>query len=285
MLRLMQYSKQKKVNVLYVGPDLTIADWLRQQSFVHRVLAIRFTDDHGKYSKFWGAAGRPNADPNVWLEFLFPEWNEPEPLPKWYQYTQTQVNFTWFRTREGMKSQLWHDGKLKQDAYAWARNALCERGLKRRILPGEPMLIHLHPVSTWSESAKNHWPHWIAAMEWMIANTPHTYLLTGQQEIPYLPECDRIVNMIGSTPTNMEVLALSEACDAVISTPNNVAIWSVIQRQRAFVIGNKATQYMTSYYRRFLQSGENLTWLNVTETYDAFTKSAAKWFAEDRSNG
>lgn len=270
MQRLMRYTGQSKVNVLYVGPDLGIVDWLRQQSFVAEVIGIKITNaTEGTYSKFWQVTARPNTEPDDWLPFLK---GQVEYLPKWYKYVQTHINFAWFKTRDGMQVQLWHGGKLPASAHKWAHDTLCER-VGERTGP----LIHLHPVSTWSEAAKNHWPHWTDAITWLLANTPHTFVLTGQEPIPGLPRSERLVDLIGLTPTNLEVLAVSEACGAVISTPNNVALWSVIQRQKALVVGNKSTQFLTSYYRRFLQSGERLTWLNVDAPFEKFTEAVGTW--------
>jgi hypothetical protein len=57
----MRQTGQDKVNVLYVGPDIDIVDWLEMQPFVGEVLGVKMTDEQGKYSKFWQATLHPSA--------------------------------------------------------------------------------------------------------------------------------------------------------------------------------------------------------------------------------
>lgn len=268
MRSLMARSGQEKVNVLYVGPDLAIVDWLELQPFINRVMAVK-SDNGDFYKKFWGATSRPDSEPEVWLGIL---WEVMRGLPKAEQFTQTHINSRWFETRTGLPAQLWHGGVLPDEDRMRAGMLLQD------ALPNRPRLLyHLHPVSTWSESSHNHWAHWLAAIEWLVEKTPHTYVLTGIEEIRFLPQSGRLVNLIGKTKTNLEVLAISDCCDGVISTPNNVAIWSVIARQKCLCVGNLATQFLSSYYRRFLERGDRLTYVNVDVPFSGFQGAACEW--------
>ena len=269
MLGYMKRTGQKKVNVLYVGPDIDIVAWLEAQPFVGRVLGMKMTDDEGKYSKFWQATLTPGTVPEMWLGVLYESYRG---LPKPEQFVQTHVNHFWFETRLGLPAQVWNDGTIPEDHRQKAGMLLHDR-LNRK----PPKLYHLHPNSTASELANNHWPHWLAAIEWLIEKTPHTYVLTGLNHIPFLPQSPRLVNLIGKTKSNMEVLAISGFCDGVISTPNSVAHWSVIAKQKCLCVGNKATQFLSSYYRRFLQRGERLTYLNVDTPFSGFQGAACEW--------
>lgn len=265
----MKQTGQEKVNVLYVGPDIEIVDWLEAQPFADQVIGVKVTDEEGKYSKFWQATLTPGGVPEMWLGVLHEVFRG---LPKAEQFVQTHVNHYWFETKFGLPAQLWHGGVLLEKAMASAGE------LMQSIIPVRPpTLFHLHPNSTMSELRHNHWPHWSAAIEWLIEKTPHTFVMTGLNEIPFLPKSPRLINLVGKTKSNMEVLAISGFCDGVISTPNNIAHWSVIQKQKCLCLGNKATQFLSSYYRRFLQRGERLTYLNVDAPFSSFQGTACEW--------
>lgn len=268
----MKQTGQEKVNVLYVGPDMNIVDWLQLQPFVDEVIGIK-SDNGDFYKKFWFATSRPDSEPMLWLGML---WEQIRGLPGPEKFTQTHINSQWFETRTGLPAQLWHGGVLPE------KEAMAAGELMRKHLPIKPKtLIHIHPVSTWSEAANNHWPHWLAAIEWLIEKTPHTYVLTGLHPIMFLPQSPRLVNLIGETKSNLEVMTINSFCDGIISTPNNVALWSVIEKQKCLCVGNLATQFLSSYYRRFLQKGENLTYLNVDTTFSGFQAAACEWLGDD----
>jgi len=268
MKAMMAATGQEKINILYVGPDLNIVDWLLLQPFTGEVIGIK-SDNGDFYKKFWYATSRPDSEPMAWLGML---WEQYRGLPSADAFTQTHINSQWFETRTGLPAQLWHDGIIPQ------KDATAAGQLMQKVLPIKPKtLIHLHPISDWSESVNNHWPHWLAAIEWLIDKTPHTYLLTGLHPIMFLPKSPRLVNLIGKTKSNLEVLTISNFCEGVITTPNNLAHWSVIQRQKCLCVGNLATQFLSSYYRRFLQRGERLTYVNVDCTFSGFQAAACEW--------
>ena len=264
----MAHTGQEKVNVLYVGPDIAIVDWLELQPFVGQVIGIKSTEGDF-YKKFWGATTQPNSEPETWLSLLREQMRG---LPKANQYTCTHINSSWFETRTGLQAQLWKGGILPQESHLFAQDIL------RRTIPiRNGAVYHLHPVSTWSESANNHWAHWLASIEWLVEKTPHTYVLTGLENIPFCPKSPKLINLVGQTKSNLDVLAISQECDGVISTPNSVAIWSVIAGQKCLSIGNFATQFLTSYYRRFLERGETMTYLNVDCTFSKFQAAACEF--------
>lgn len=284
ILRLLELAGQERCSVLYVGPDLGIVDWLRHQRFVDQAIGVWITNADA-YPRFWQESVRLGSEPWDWLPLLPPQPEQLPPngarelppngvreLPPWWQITQTHINTHWF---QHVPAVLWHGGRLPASARAWAQQAFCEAlGQGERV-------IHLHPVSVWSEAPENHWPYWRRAIEWLLAETPHTYLLTGLQPIPGLPAHPRLVDRIAQAPGNMHALALSELCDGVISTPNNIAIWSVIQRQKALVAGNLATQLLSSYYTRFLRRGERMTYLSLETSFDEFTDAATAWLRSE----
>lgn len=268
----LRQSGQEKANALYVGPDMNIARWLGEQPFIQSVIALKSSNEDDGYKKFWGATTKPGSTVKTWLPYL---WENYSPLPGLDDYTETHINYGWWETMGGFPAQVWHGGYLPSSAHLTAQEILRDN---LPIRTGK--VYHIHPVSTWSELAGNHWAHWLAAIEWLVEKTPHTYLLTGLEQMKFLPKSPRLINLIGKTATNLDVLALSSYCDGVISTPNSVAIWSVVAEQKCLCIGNKATEYMTSYYRRFLEKGENLMYCNVDTTFSGF-QAAACAFLED----
>lgn len=255
---------QDTVKVLYVGPDMSIVEWLEQQPFVSEVFGIKSEKDD--YREFWGMTCKPGSDVDDWRPLLRKTVTAVPPADK---ITQTHINHSWFETIGGLPAQMWTGGVLPDISRMWAQETLA------RIVPVRTgPLIHLHPVSTWSAGTSEHWAHWLAAIEWLTERTPHTYVLTGLEKIPHLPKSPNLINLTGHTPSNLEVLAISEACDAVISTPNSIAIWAAVQGQKALVVGNNATASLTSYYRRFIQRGAGVTYLNVDTPFSRFQAAA-----------
>jgi hypothetical protein len=262
----MRQTGQATVNVLYVGRDLAIVDWLRLQPFVGEVIGLRSHDDHF-YRRFWYVTTRPDVTAEVWLGMLH---EVVRGLPEAKAFTQTQVCTRWFGTRDAMPALLWGDARLPDPA----QNAAYEL---MEPIRGAQAIYHLHPLSTWSEGANNHWPHWLAAIEWLIERTPYTYVLTGMHDIMFLPKSPRLVNLIGRTSSNLDVLAISRLFDGVISTPNSVALWSAIDQQKLLCVGNLATGNLTSYYRRFIEKSLEATYTNVDTSLSAFQARVCGW--------
>lgn len=283
MKNLMRQTGQEKVNVLYAGPDMDVVSWLKAQAFVDKVCGIEAKDN--EYRDFWGATTQPSNAVKDWAQYLkvpfltiedaLSEDGSVGTLPTLGQITQTHVNHNWFQTKFGLPAQMWTGGELPNEAHVTAHMLLREAMPIRR-----GQVYHLHPVSTWSELAGNHWPHWAAAIEFLIEKTPHTYLLTGLEKLPFLPKSPRLIDLTGETESNLEVLAMSDFCDGVISTPNSIAHWSVVRGHRCLCVGNKATEFLTSYYRRFLQRGEKLTYLNVDTSFSGFQGAACAFFED-----
>ncbi len=266
MKRILELAGQERARVLYVGPDLSIVDWLREQSFVEDALGVEVSNATC-YPQFWQASVRQEAQPADWLKFLAPL---KEGLPKWYEVTQTHVNHKWFHF---VPAQLWSGGRLPAEAVGWAE----ARASSLRREHNGTLLIHVHPISTWSEARENHWPCWKSALERLLLTTPHAFVVTGQERLEGMKNNPRLVDMTGRVPSNCHVLALSEACDAVLSTANNIALWGAIQGQESLVVGNKATKFISSYYTRFLMRGPRTKYLSVETDFEEFLTAAQEW--------
>lgn len=98
-------------------------------------------------------------------------------------------------------------------------------------------VILLHPESINSARAEHHWARWPQALAWLLAETKHTYLLTGLSQ-DSCPDHARLVDLRGKTANAAEVFALADRCAAVISTCNSVGIWATLTHKPALVTAN-----------------------------------------------
>jgi len=228
--------------VLYAGPYPEITAWLRRQPGVAEVIEIQFPEGRtrtgeGSYQLLCEVACVQYRPAVEWLAWLVQDMGGLDiPLEN---IITTHIGAS---HSDHMIPQYFHRTVLDWTAHQWAESQLRSRRGPRRYL--------LHPISTESCPEDNAWPHWGAAINWLLAETPHLYFLTGYGwDGNRFGEHERLVNLVNQSPTMEHVFALAEQCDGVITTSNSLSMWGVVRQIPTLVSCNS---HMNSYFTRWI---------------------------------
>lgn len=136
---------------------------------------------------------------------------------------------------------------VARDRVAALRQDGCER------------VLLVHPFSLTSTRADAHWPHWQAAWNALAARQRWTLLLTGLPlpDPPVWTATPTARNLIGQTPSLLDVYALADACDGIVTTSNSLAMWSLVVRRPAVVCLNQTMMDRSYYFRRWIEADPN----------------------------
>lgn len=266
---------QASCDALYYGRDPNTAEFIGAQEWINKVYYAPAGQNYNKFTQNTMNRLAPASD---WVHLLTEEIPDIPPAEEMYGAGITNYHTVRQRRVLPVRFDLPHARRL------WAADYL-RRVMEERGLTQPP--VFLHPVSTWSAPGGDHWPHWRAAIEWLLTETPHTYLMTGvNSEIgtgEAYPEHARLINAVGVCPTNMENLALAELCGQAsphgcVTTCNSVAVWSASQGFPSLILGNRALYIgLVNPFRRYFDREPN-RFLPVEATLDEFTAAASLYF-------
>lgn len=260
--------RQPSCGVIHYGSDPAIAPFLRQQTCFDRAVYIkpRSRAEYGRLSEAMVAGGGAK---DGWLPEMLAGTGI-APCDVWV----TSLHSRFF---DRYRAEYFTEARTSREAEIWARKQV-ERWRK----PGRKVFL-LHPQSLQSAQKEAHWPHWEAAIRWMLRETRHTFVLTGlHNPFPLLSERynPRLINLCGRT-TMQQVFALAEASDGVFTTCNSVAHWSVIRRRPVVIALNRDVVNARNYFRRFLDRPPARVVLQ-SDPLDAFQRAASISLAADQ---
>jgi glycosyltransferase involved in cell wall biosynthesis len=248
-------NPSRPIHVLNYSMDPAVADFLREQPFidaVHYYPPACFEDFTELFHK---ACMSRFTHYDRWLIEFADFCNVPA----------CDILYSQINQQEDQPVARWHDAALPAGIRCWAHT-------QARIW-GDYIL--LHPISTQSAKIGEHWPHWEAAVRWLVEETPYTYVLTGIADMD-VPASDRLINLIGRTENMMQVLALCEKSKGVISTCNAVSIWTVMQDIPGLIVANSVFNEKADYYHRWINTAPN-TLLYQYDTLQWFKSVASEW--------
>lgn len=167
---------------------------------------------------------------------------------------------------------LWHGAQLCPEAWEWA--AWTMNNIRMGSAPCAEFVV-LQPYSTQSCPLKQHWPHWQEAIEFLLAFTPYTYILIGQnwEKEGTHP---RIVNLIDAAPSMEHVFALTSMVGRCITTCNALSLYAVVNGVQSVVMGNGHLE-PHNYFWRFINN-RPVRLLEHGADIGAFVKAVAEEF-------
>lgn len=244
--------------IVHYGFDPQIADFLRLQEGVREVRHVR-PHSPASYRQLVGLSCSPELDPCVWLPYLLhgTDLNPGEVVP-------THV----LRLDHPQPVNRWHGPVLPGQARAWAEHFLQSLGLTDFVL--------LHPFSEQSTPLEGHWPHWEAAIRWLVTESPCPVLLTGECW-PLGLRHDRLVNAVGLTPSMTAVFALAERARAVFCTSNGLSLYGVVAQRPTLAACNRHMQE-PHVFRRWIEC-RPVSLVEYTEPLSAFQAKACPLLA------
>lgn len=260
---ILDHQGGEKCSIIHCGNDPNIAEFCEAQPWIDRAINLYPADYHSIYK----TACEQNGRPETYIPRLAKAAAEAgiTGFPRIEDVTSTHhiyVYGTNYRARPLQKAEL------PLSSMFWA-----EEWWDSQDFQGRAFL--LHPSSTWSHSWEGHWPHWRQAVDWLLDYTSDTYILTGQNDVIERKH-PRLINLIGATSSNSDVLALAEMAEGVISTCNNLSLWTVIQGLPGLICGNSAIKNHINYFRRFIDRPPNY-FIPVEASFEDWVAVAKKW--------
>jgi hypothetical protein len=220
----LQRSGRSQIGMIHFGKDPAISRFLAAQPWCREARWIQ-PKDHQHYC----SVVAPACDPCVPAERWMPELFQPLGLD-WRTVAATQLQW-----------RTYHPELFTRPRDLELSPEIRQRAAEQRVSLGgaKDRVYLLHPRSTDSCSWKGHWFYrrLNASVEFLLENTPHTYVLTGRGwSCPI--QHPRLVDLVGRHESMMDVLALAERCDGMITTSNSLSMWSVTQQIPAVVCQN-----------------------------------------------
>ena len=263
-----------KGEILYLGNNQQIIDYLNCQDFITNVIKLNVDEDDWK---------------NYWVYTVFKKALEhnkeytAEPKDPFYKfgYKDSQFDLTHLHFELAQPDQpiyQWEGKKLPEYAEEWARE-------KSKELPDKFYLYQ--PYSFNSNNPKNHWPHWNSLTGHINNYTNKNLVLIGHNWLSGIDKYSKnmfhpkIINLYNQVPSMLHIFALAKYAKGVITTSNSLAHWCQIANIPCVVICNNKSSRPEYIYRRVLE-WPTITCINHDQSMqDAFNTIGEKLFILD----
>jgi len=248
MVELLREKQLKSCDVIYLGRDDKIKDFLKIQDIVDNVLYIK--PHENQYVEIAHAATHEQFD--------------------WSAYSKGKKVIETHITEDYLQGK-----KRKYNRF------LCKLPTSKCIESDKRKLI-VQPFSTHSVSPIEHWAFWFNAIEW-VSERDWEVIVVGQKngglrgrgfKFPDLSLLS-VTDMVGKTASMTDIFALVNDCDAVLTTSNCLSMWSIISNTPALVICNKLN-ITHDYYHNWIDHEPN-TILKTNICFETFKKRFIEW--------
>lgn len=166
----------------------------------------------------------------------------------------------------------WKNPQLPQSARDFAKDL---------FIPDDTRSYLLHPFSWQSNTKERHWKHWTEAILWLLREHPNTRFYMTGQNYAHSFKSDNLVNLIDATPTVLEVLALADLCDGVISTTNCLTHWAVLTDKPSVAACCWVMSIPDYYFRRWVDVVP-IRLVEFSDSLEVFKSQCRALFAETR---
>lgn len=249
---------QPPVHIVHYGMDPHIPSFLRSQAWVRDVFWQPPFNATEYRHIVQTLCERPQA-PHDFDLASSTIWPEPQDL------VPTHVSLA---CKRGPAIHRWHHPVLPVASQRWADGLDVDR---------KDTNILLHPYSLALSGRELHWPHWRPAIAWLLRHTPFRYHLTGIGPHALFDfRSKRLANLSNRTPSQLEVLALARRCDGIITTSNNLSMWSVMTGIPALVCLSAVLKHRENYFRRWIEHAPNVL-LERSSSLARFQSQFMKW--------
>jgi hypothetical protein len=254
---LLRDKNQNEANVIFFGMDATIVEFLKAQKNIGKVRHLRISDPSEYYDySLMGILDFPLFTRMTGLHDLYPDLI-PTHISHFYQSeNQTLCNRDF-------------DVVLPPSKLCWDE-----------ILPQEPFLL-LQPYSCYSCKLFEHWPFWFDAIKFVIENSNLKVVLVGELnsiydtsfQFPWI-EHPNLINLVGQTPSMIDVFHIMAKSKGLITTSNGLSIWSIPSNKPSLVVCNKVIHSTpVMYYYNWINHKPN-TVMRVESSLSDFVSEA-----------
>lgn len=252
----------RKVNVVFYGYDKTIIQFLKHQDNIEEVYQIE-PDNAIDYLK------APIA------------LKQKENIKALFEQNSLNINFDKFI--------MMHTERLETISREIKFNLP-----KSDIKITKPSLL-FNPYSIQSLTYENHCPLIPEIFTWLIESTKWNIVLIGQEfynhvyfgKLPFPlkikneNEVSNLQNLVGKTKSMIDVFNIAKQCEGIITTSNNLSMWSVITNKPAIILlndlmSNPKDRKAVQFYKNWIDQKPN-TLLNYDCNPQQFMETFAKW--------
>jgi|688.fasta_scaffold55625_5 hypothetical protein len=250
---LLREKKLDKANVVFFGMDTEVINFLNAQTCIHKVRHLKITNPT-EYHKYivMGVLDFPLFTRMTGLNALYPDLI-PTHISHFYQFENQDLCNRDFSV------------VLPPSKFDWTD-----------ILPHEPFLL-MQPFSCHSCKQSQHWPHWIKAIDYVLKNTLLKVVLIGELKSMYdenflFPwiEHPNLINLVGQTPSMIDVFHIMGKSIASITTSNGLSMWSIVSKKPSLVVCNQIINNTNvKYYYNWINHDPN-TLLDTEASFEHF---------------
>jgi hypothetical protein len=128
-----------------------------------------------------------------------------------------------------------------------------------------------------------HWPHWLDAIDHVLANSDMNVVVIGQVTSPNDPgfvfpwiEHPKAINLVGQVVNMIDVFHIVNEAKGIVTTSNGLSMWSIIKKKPALVACNQIIRPSAEYYYNWIHHQPNLV-LDSNVCLEDFKESFFKW--------
>lgn len=251
----------EKANVVFYGLDFDLVQFLKSQDRINKVSSLIISDPivYFKYAvlassdfpTFMEVTGLDKSVPNLLEAHINRFYNIENP-------TLCHRNFSM---------------KLPEDHINW-----------EIFYDQHPDYLIFQPFSCHSCKYDSHWPHWMAALEWVLENYNKKIILIGQLvsefdarfKFPWISH-ENLLNMVGQTKNMFDVLRIMAGSQGVVTTSNCLSMWSILNNKPSMVICNQYIKEKSLYYYNWIHHNPN-TVFDFELSLEDFKTNFDSWF-------
>jgi|694.fasta_scaffold55625_7 hypothetical protein len=250
-------SKPAKANIVFYGLDLDIRNFFKAQTCIDQVssLLISNFDEYVKYLDL------------------------------------SRENFSAFLKLTGLGDEI----PLLKSAYALRRsNSIASVRMPNinkdclDFMESCGKFLVFHPFSCHSAYATDHWPFWMAALDWVLENFEIKVVLTGQLmsntdhrfKFPWINH-PKLINFVDQTKSMFDVLNLTRGAVGVVTTSGGLSCWSKVTQKPTMVVCNKTIKEKNPSKYAWIKNRHNLCF-DYELTMDEFKSNFTEWIVANK---
>ena len=233
----------EKVNIVYFGFFPEIVEFLKDQKYVGDAVVMQ-PNDFQTFKQVARNVRSTNIQewlPNFGLDFI----------------DQTKVLPTVHLDEMFIKTGKLHRVKVRipeKQLSSWGSiiNSFSNGRKVIMVNPYSDLLVSLNYEL--NQVASYHWDYWLDFVYWLM-DEKIPMVLTGMKNHLLLEvRGENILNLVGKTPTMVDVYAIAKNCKGIISTTNSLPMFSLLENIPALIIKNKN---ISGYFDAYIAEKNN----------------------------
>lgn len=255
---LMEKEKLEKINIVYFGLEGQITEFLKHQKYTGRYLTV-VPQDPRAYLKL----SREICETDIKIEDWFLKLGISHIIDIG-DVKETHVNLALHNNPIAHRYPMILPNEYEN---RW-KNIIT--GFKRE------KTILIQPFSFDSTWFHEHWNYWIPAIELMVEQGYRIILVGSDKKFLGSFHGPKVLNLVGETQSMLDVFAIANYCDGIITTSNSLSMWSALTNKPTLVMKNKTIDKV-KYFLNWINYGSNTIMQSNTSLDDFMEKVNSMW--------